>query len=97
MLQDNVAQGSNRANGTASKVDGVGGGGAQGGGIYQTRGSVSLVRHTVLQGNQAIGGDGGNGGNGAMLALTARDSRGLDARPAAAPPGGVRREAVFTP
>ena len=41
VIEGNAAQGSNGANGTAANVNGGSGGSAQGGGIYQTGGSVS--------------------------------------------------------
>jgi hypothetical protein len=73
-VQNNTAQGTNGANGLVtqkpqSRFDGQAGGNAAGGGIWSS-GSATLEGGTILQQNQALGGQGGVGGiylNGATV------------------------------
>jgi hypothetical protein len=59
--QNNIVQGANGANGTKTSPDGKPGQAAAGGAIW-SKGPLTLEKSTVIQNNQAIGGNGGNGG-----------------------------------
>ena len=58
-VQGNIAQGAAGMNGTKANPNGTNGQGAAGGGIW-SNGALTLQRGTLIQNNQAIGGNGGN-------------------------------------
>jgi hypothetical protein len=64
-VQNNMVKGAIGADGTVQQPQGGSGGEASGGGIYSSGGALTLESGTVIQNNEAIGGNGGNakGGN----------------------------------
>jgi hypothetical protein len=59
-VQNNMAQGANGANGTKHNPSGQPGAPAFGGGIFSAGTALTLENGTVIQNNEALGGNGGN-------------------------------------
>jgi hypothetical protein len=62
-VQNNLAQGANGADARGSNRNGGTGGAASGGGIYSSGAALTLENGTVVQNNEALGGNGGNAAN----------------------------------